>query len=141
VTRHKLTTVIDGVSVSVLKYAFPVKAAKYPIKVNGVPVDAATTGGKGKSYTYFIVNNTSFYVPGVLPVDAELSIDFPGDYKFDDALTARVSSYKPKPKVEKTEGEVAAAEGIAAVTGEVSEAPAEASEIPADAPKAKRRGK
>lgn len=139
--RHKLTTVIAGVTYSVLKYAFPVKAAKFPIKVNGVEVEAASTGGKGKFYSYFIVNSTSFYVPGVLAPDAELTIDFPGDYKFDDALSARVSTYKPKPKKEKEPKAEASADGTVTESDAAVNAPDAAAEPQADAPRAKRRGK
>lgn len=95
--------------IKLLKYPFPTKASRFPVKVNGVEVQAACTAGRGKAYTYFLINNTSFYVPGVIPPDAELSVNFPEDYKFDDAQAVRVSTYKPK-KAKKVEGE-ASAEG------------------------------
>jgi hypothetical protein len=90
-TEHKL-----------LKYPFPVKAAKFPVKVNGAEVQAATTSGKGKDYTYILINNTSFYVPGILPVDADLKVNFPEGYKFDEVQAPRVSTYKPKKKAAAT---------------------------------------
>lgn len=110
-----LTATIDGKSLKVLKYPFPVKAAKFPIKVNGVQVDAASTAGRGRSYTYMLVNNTSFYVEGVLAPDTEVAINFPDGYKFDDAVAARVSTYKPK-KAKKEGAEQPATETATATT-------------------------
>lgn len=135
----KLTLIHAGVSMTLLKYAFPVKAAKFPVKVNGAVVDAATTEGRGKAYTYLLINNTSFYVPGTLPVDAETKIDFPEGYKFDEAQAVRVSTYKPKAKVgAPTDPQPAVADpesGSDVVAETVEAAPA------ATAPKAARRGK
>lgn len=153
VPRVKLELTFGDKKLAVLKYPFPVKAGKFPIKVNGSVCDAATTAGRGNSYTYFVVNNTSFYVAGHLPVDAEVSINFPEGYKFDDKLAPRVSNYKPKKKAAKAEGEAKpAGEGNAAV-GEAKTDPAAggvqglgdagggsvADTKPADAPAAKRR--
>lgn len=102
--RVKLTLKHGDQTLDLLKYPFPVKASKFPIVVNGVKVDAATTAGRGKAYTYMLINNTSFYVAGTLPVDAECTINFPDGYKFDDKVAPRVSNYKPKKKA-KTEGD------------------------------------
>lgn len=102
--RVKLTLKHGDQTLDLLKYPFPVKASKFPIVVNGVKVDAATTAGRGKAYTYMLINNTSFYVAGTLPVDAECTINFPDGYKFDDKVAPRVSNYKPKKKA-KAEGD------------------------------------
>ena len=131
----KLVATIAGVDHPLLKYAFPVKAAKYNVKVNGVDVAAATTGGRGKFYTYFLINNTSFYVAGVVPADTELAVNFPDGYKFDEAVADRKSYYKPKAKA-------VAAEGVTADEKQEVAAPVQAEALPeADAPKGKRRGR
>ncbi len=106
----KLTLTVGDQTHSLLKYAFPVKAARFGIKVNGQDAEAACTAGRGKSYTYILFNNTSFYIPGTLSADAEVSVNFPEGYKFDDEQTARVSYYKPKGKKEPGEAGEAAAE-------------------------------
>lgn len=123
----KLTLSFEGKDTPLLKYAFPVKASKFPVKVNGAVVDAACTEGRGKAYTYLLINNTSFYVPGVLPVDAECSVNFPEGYKFDEAQAVRVSTYKPKVKKD------------APAAPAADEQPA--SEPVAEGPKAARRGR
>jgi len=137
----KVTLTHEGVAQPLLKYAFPAKAAKFPITVNGAVVDAATTEGRGKAYTYLLINNTSFYVPGVLPVDAACSVNFPDGYKFDEAQAVRVSTYKPKVKkaVEATpEGAAPAEAEASAVDGAGAVAVADDA---AEAPKAARRAK
>lgn len=136
----------DGTSGSLLKYPFPAKAVKYPVKVNGAEVSAASTTGKGKSYTYLMINNTSFYVPGLLLVDAEVSVDFPEGYKFDDAVAARVSTYKPKtPKAAApaTSGDSSVASASDQTAVETAQATADAAEAAPAAPvmKAARRSK
>ena len=154
----KLTVVIDGKSQPLLKYPFPVKAAKFPVTVNGEKADAACTAGRGKAYTYILFKNTSFYVPGTLPVDAALTVTFPDGYKFDDAVAPRVSSYKPKKKAATPAAGAATGEGAAAdasasasaggeagtaansAYGTASET-AQAADATAGAEKAKRRGK
>lgn len=145
--RVKLTLKHDGKEHALLKYPFPVKAARFPVLVNGAKVDAACTAGRGKAYTYLLINNTSFYVPGTLPVDAECEINFPEGYKFDDTVAPRVSNYKPKKKA-KAEGE-AKAEGDGAAEaktegGDNSGGTTDGDPVnpaTAEAPKAKRRGK
>lgn len=92
----KLNLMLEGVAHPLLKYPFPVKAARFPITINGAVVDAACTVGRGKAYTYILMNNTSFYVSGVLPPDAACTVEFPEGYKFDEAVTVRVSTYKSK---------------------------------------------
>lgn len=137
----KLTLSFEGKDTPLLKYAFPVKAAKFPVKVNGAVVDAACTEGRGKAYTYLLINNTSFYVPGVLPVDAETTVNFPEGYKFDEAQAVRVSTYKPKAKKDAP----AAADGAEPVAADEGDAPAAAEQPATDAvaegPKASRRGR
>jgi len=128
----KLTLSFEGKDTPLLKYAFPVKAAKFPVKVNGAVVDAACTEGRGKAYTYLLINNTSFYVPGVLPVDAETTVNFPEGYKFDEAQAVRVSTYKPKAKKDAP----AADEGDAPAAAEQP-----ATDAVAEGPKASRRGR
>ena len=132
----KLMASIAGAApVALLKYAFPVKAPRYTLKVNGVDVDAAATGGRGKEYTYMLINNTSFYVAGVIPPDTEVSVDFPDGYVFDDALAERKSYYKPKkPKAD--------GENPVEVSGETAAEPAGEAEpepLAPDAPKASRK--
>lgn len=99
--QPRLTLTCHGETQALLKYPFPVKAAHYPVKVNGEEAIAATTSGRGKSYTYILYKNTSFYVPGTLPVDTECTIAFPEGYKFDETKQTRSSSYKPKKKAKK----------------------------------------
>ena len=140
----KLTLSFDGKDHPLLKYAFPVKAAKFPITVNGAVVDAACTEGRGKAYTYLLINNTSFYVAGTLPVDAATTVNFPEGYKFDEAQAVRVSTYKPKAKKDAAAPADGAAEGQG-VEGTTPEGRGEAvaAEVTAadDAPKAARRSK
>lgn len=130
----------DGTTGSLLKYPFPAKAAKYSVKINGAVVDAASTAGKGKHYTYLLINNTSFYVPGLLPVDAEVSVDFPENYKFDDSIAARVSTYKPKTK-RAPAAEAPAAEAPAAEAPAADEVRASDVETKERTTKATRRGR
>lgn len=140
----KLTVVIDGKSQPLLKYPFPVKAAKFPVTINGEKADAACTAGRGKAYTYILFKSTSFYVPGTLPVDSALTVAFPDGYKFDDAVAPRLSNYKPKKKVPAVAA-AAAAVGEAdtaatAASGTETEVNPEPNPT-AGAEKAKRRGK
>lgn len=109
----KLKATYDGAEHPLLKYPFPVKAPRFNVEVNGVICEAATTGGRGKEYTYILINNTSFYVPGVVPHDAKVAIEFPDDYKFDDAVVERKSYYKPKKAKEGDEGDTPKAEATA----------------------------
>lgn len=138
--RVKLTLKHGDKEHSLLKYAFPVKAATYPIKVNGVEVKAASTTGRGRSYTYLLINNTSFYVSGILPTAAEVTVNFPEDYKFDETIAKRVSTYKPKKPAKPAEPNGAASgtqtPDPAAPATAAPQAAAEAS-----APKAARRAK
>ena len=102
--QPRLTVTVNGETHALLKYPFPVKAAKFPVTVNGQEAVAACTAGRGKAYTYILFNNTSFYIPGTLPPESVLEVTFPENYKFDDKQQARVSSYKPKKKA-KSEAE------------------------------------
>jgi len=112
----KLKATYDGNEHPLLKYPFPVKAPRFNVNVNGVACEAATTGGRGKEYTYILINNTSFYVPGVVPHDAEVSVDFPDDYAFDTEVAERKSYYKPKRAKEGDEGDTPKAEAPVAET-------------------------
>lgn len=141
--QPKLTVTVDGKTQALLKYPFPVKAATFPVKVNGEGAVAACTAGRGKSYTYILYKNTSFYVPGTLAVDAALSINFPEGYKFDDVKAARVSNYKPKkPAKPKTEGDAKIAEGgeASAPTAPVPDPASQEKRMEAQGAKAQRRG-
>lgn len=134
----KLTVTFEGKEQPLLKYPFPVKAAKFPVLVNGEAADAAITEGRGKAYTYILYNNTSFYVPGKLPVDAVLTVNFPEGYPFDVDVEGRKSYYKPKAKAEGSDANPEAGSAVdngGAVETVETEPAAEA------APKAKRRGK
>ena len=91
----KLVAVIDGVEVPLLKYPFPAKAAKFNVLVNGENTEAATTGGRGKEYTYMVINGTSFYVPGSVPAESEVTVAFPEGYAFE-VTGERKSYYKAK---------------------------------------------
>jgi hypothetical protein len=145
----KLTLTYNGEEQPLLKYPFPVKAARYSVRINGHQAEAATTAGRGKAYTYLLFQNTSFYVPGVIPPDSDLTVNFPEGYRFDEAVIARVSTYKPKkakePKAKaepKAEGEAAAEapqEGAPAVQGDGTDPEPAVSEAVAEAPRAKRR--
>ena len=142
----KLTATFDGVEHPLLKYPFPVKAPRFNVNVNGVACEAATTGGRGKEYTYILINNTSFYVPGVVSHDAEVSVAFPDDYAFDTTVTERKSYYKPKKAKEGDEcdtpngadaGDGAATDGAQEAAGDT----ADAATTEANPPKAARRRK
>lgn len=135
----KLELVFEGKAQPLLKYPFPVKAAKFPVILNGEPAEAALTEGRGKAYTYILFNNTSFYVPGKLPVDAALTVNFPGGYPFDETPEQRKSNYKPKAKAE---GNETATDGASTASTEtVAKAATEVVAEPAVGTKAKRRGK
>lgn len=134
--RVKLTLRHGDKEFNLLKYPFPVKAAKFPVKVNGAVVDASCTAGKGKAYTYLLINNTSFYIPGTLPVDAELTVNFPEGYKFDEVQAPRVSTYKPKKPKKEGEAPAPVTEGQPAPA---AAAPAE--QKPAGEAVARRKGK
>jgi hypothetical protein len=113
--QPRLTVTYNGETQPLLKYPFPVKAATFPVTVNGAPAVAACTAGRGKAYTYILFNNTSFYVPGTIPVDASLTVVFPENYKFDDVKAVRTSTYKPKKTAKKGEnGESAEAPEVSA---------------------------
>lgn len=133
----KLVATINGLEMPVLKYPFPVKAAQFDITVNGSPVKAAVTAGRGAGYTYMLVNNTSFYITGHIDAGTEVAINFPEGYTFDDAAAERKSYYKPK-KAAKVEGEPAPAQTEASAETPAQTAPNDVSPA-ADAPKAKRR--
>lgn len=135
----KLTATFDGVDHPLLKYPFPVKAPRFNVNVNGVACEAASTGGRGKEYTYILINNTSFYVPGIISQNAEVTVAFPDDYAFDTTVTERKSYYKPKKVKEGDEGDApAAAEGEAATAAADG---ADAATTEANPPKAARRRK
>lgn len=134
----KLTVTFEGTEQPLLKYPFPVKATKYPVLVNGHAADAAITEGRGKAYTYILFNTTSFYVPGKLPVDAALTVNFPEGYPFDADVEGRKSYYKPKAKAEGSDANPEAP----ATSGEPGAESTDSTEPAAEAaPKAKRRGK
>jgi hypothetical protein len=137
-----LTATVDGVSHKLLKYAFPTKAIPFTLNVNGVEAHAAVTAGRGASYTYLLINNTGFYLPKdvVLEAGAGVEINFPDGYSFDETQAVRVSTYKPKAKRVATEGEVA--DDIAAETGEYTEQEVAEEQVADEAPKrASRKGK
>lgn len=144
--QPKLSLKVGDATHNLLKYPFPVKAAKFPVSINGENAVASCTAGRGKAYTYILYKNTSFYIPGTLPVDAVCSVDFPEGYKFDDAVVARVSNYKPKKKADKGETKAASAEPAAA--GEpvaagvaVAESASQEKRMEAQGAKAVRRGR
>ena len=132
-----LMATVDGVAHKLLKYAFPTKAITFTVTVNGEEAQAATTAGRGSSYTYLLINNTGFYLPKnvVLESGADISIAFPDGYPFDDEQAVRVSTYKPKLKRAPVEGEDVA---DATPADPYTDAPASVEE---EAPKAKRRGR
>lgn len=139
----KLTATFDGVEHPLLKYPFPVKAPRFNVNVNGVACEAATTGGRGKEYTYILINNTSFYVPGVVGHDAEVTVAFPDDYAFDTTVTERKSYYKPKKVKEGDEGDAPKSDGGTESGTEAGETASQADEATTEAnpPKAVRRRK
>lgn len=137
----KLLAIVNGVELLLLKYAFPVKAPRFPVQFNGVEVQAANTGGKGKEYTYFLVNNTSFYVPGAFAPDSVVTATFPEGYVFDEAEVARVSTYKPKDKKEAPPADPATQVHPDDVRPTDEPTPEVASAAEASAGKSKRRGK
>jgi len=103
----------DGTEQPLLRYAFPVKANTFNVKVNGEDCKAAITAGRGNSYVYVMVNNDSFYFAGRVDADAELTVDFPEGYVFRDEVEVRKSYYVPKrPKKDAAEGEAAADDSI-----------------------------
>ncbi len=95
-----LVATVDGVAHKLLKYAFPTKAVPFTLNVNGVEAHACVTAGRGSSYTYLLINNTGFYLPKnvVLEAGSDVSIEFPEGYAFDESQAVRVSTYKPKAK-------------------------------------------
>ena len=139
----KLTATFDGVEHPLLKYPFPVKAPRFNVNVNGVACEAATTGGRGKEYTYILINNTSFYVPGVVGHDAEVTVAFPDDYAFDTTVTERKSYYKPKKAKEGDEGDSPKSDGGTENGTEAGETASQddAATTEANPPKAVRRRK
>lgn len=94
----------DGTEKPLLRYAFPVKANTFNVKVNGVDCKAAATAGRGNSYVYVMVNNDSFYFAGVVEADAELTVDFPEGYVFRNEVEVRKSYYTPKRPKKGAEG-------------------------------------
>lgn len=102
--QPRLTLTVNGETQPLLKFPFPVKAATFPVKINGEEAVAACTAGRGKAYTYLLYKNTSFYVPGTLPVESDCSVAFPENYKFDEVKQVRVSNYKPKKGKKDKEG-------------------------------------
>ena len=138
-----LVATVNGETYKLLKYAFPTKAIPFTVTVNGVEAQACSTAGRGAAYTYLLINNTGFYLPKniMLFAGAEVALDFPADYAFDETQAVRVSTYKPK-RAAATEGEVA--DDVAAETGnfeqaEVAEEEAAAAE--AVSRRASRKGK
>lgn len=111
--QPKLSLTVNGATHNLLKYPFPVKSATFAVMINDEPAVASCTAGRGKAYTYILYKNTSFYIPGTLPVDAVCVVTFPEGYKFDDAKQVRVSNYKPKKKAAKAGEPVAAADPAA----------------------------
>lgn len=151
--QPSLTATIDGVAHALKKYPFPTKPVSFNVFVNDVETIACNTSGRGASYSYLLVNNTGFYLPKdvVIGAGAELAVNFPADYVFDDEQAVRISTYKSKVKREASADEAdesdesdedceAAAEAESAyLEAEVAEeAAAESVEAPA---KAKRRGR
>lgn len=135
-----LTATVDGVSHKLLKYAFPTKAIPFTLTVNDVEAHAAVTAGRGASYTYLLINNTGFYLPKdvVLEAGAAVEINFPDGYSFDDVQAVRVSTYKPKAKRVVADGEEAPAEEA----GEYTEQEVAEEQAADEAPKrASRKGK
>lgn len=142
--QPSLTATIDGVAHALKKYPFPTKPVSFNVFVNDVETIACNTSGRGASYSYLLVNNTGFYLPKdvVIGAGAELTVNFPADYVFDDEQAVRISTYKPKVKREAAadEDSEAAAEAEASLdeAALAAEESAEAVEAPS---KAKRRGR
>lgn len=86
----------DGTEKPLLRYAFPVKASPFNVKVNGEDCKAAITAGRGNSYVYVMVNNDSFYFAGTVEAGTELTVDFPEGYTFREEVEVRKSYYVPK---------------------------------------------
>jgi hypothetical protein len=123
-----------------LKYAFPTKAIPFTLSVDGVEAHAAVTAGRGASYTYLLINNTGFYLPKdvVLGAGADVEINFPDGYSFDETQAVRVSTYKPKAKRVTTEDEP----GDVEPQGEYTEQEVAEEQAAEEAPKrASRKGK
>jgi hypothetical protein len=145
-----MVSIAGAAAIALLKYPFPVKAPTFFVKVNGKEAVAAVTGGRGKSYTYFKVEGTSFYVPGAYPADTEFSVNFPEGYVFDNTGD-RKSYYKPKKAAAAGDAPTPAAAGqVGADTkegdpfhGVSPNQPSTAPEVevPPPAPKASRRQK
>jgi hypothetical protein len=120
----KLFLTAEGIEpLKVGKYPMPVKAARFPLGVNGQEVEAATTEFKDKKYTYFMYNGVGFWVTGHLNAEVEYTFDFPEGYEFkplklDRKAQADTASAKAKAK------KVAAADTASAS----EESPLEASE-------------
>lgn len=136
----------DGTEQPLLRYAFPVKANTFNVKVNGEYCKAAATAGRGNAYVYVMVNNDSFYFAGTVEADTELTVDFPEGYVFRDEVEVRKSYYIPKrAKKESAEADdsiPANTEGEEAADQPAEEAPTEdapAAEEPAPAPAPARR--
>jgi hypothetical protein len=139
-----LVATVDGVAHKLLKYAFPTKAIAFGVQVNGVEAQACVTAGRGSSYTYLLINNTGFYLPKnvVLESGAEISIDFPEGYAFDESQAVRVSTYKPKAKrAPAVEGEGQAAETAGEYPAQEAAEEAATEGRADDTPRAKRRGR
>jgi hypothetical protein len=136
-----LVATVNGVAHKLLKYAFPTKAIPFTLNVNGVEAQAAVTAGRGASYTYLLINNTGFYLPKdvVLEAGADVEINFPDGYVFDETQAVRISTYKPKAKrAQADEVEESPADESAVAQEAAEEQAAEAVE---PAPRASRRRK
>ena len=138
-----LVATVDGVAHKMLKYAFPTKAIPFIVQVNGVEAHACVTAGRGASYTYLLINNTGFYLPKgvVLESGAEISVDFPEAYTFDETQAVRVSTYKPKAKRVASDEATPAEESAAGAFLEQEVAEEQAAEEAAPSKRAARRGK
>jgi hypothetical protein len=127
------------------KYPMPVKAARFPLGVNGQEVEAATTEFKDKKYTYFMYQGVGFWVTGHLNAEVEYTLDFPDGYEFkpvkvDRKAQADAAAAKAKAKkaaaadTASASEESAASASEAAGEGEGSPATSEAPTAPENAP-------
>lgn len=94
----------DGTKLKPMKYPMPLKAARFPMSINGKECDAAQTTYRDIKYTYFMYEGASFYVPGHLDPVPEYTLEFNEGYTFAPSKMDRKLAAEKAKKADKTEG-------------------------------------
>jgi hypothetical protein len=117
----KLVNTSTNEELKALKYAPPKKFTAAKAIINGTEVETRFTTGRDKSYTYFVVNNVSLYVPGALDPETNYTFDAPEGFGAAEAPADRVSTYKRK-RPAKAEGADNAKSDASSESGAAQEA-------------------